>query len=453
MKQIFFLVATAIFLGFGTLSAQRDSDTLTRYTLNDLTEYALQNNYEIRNAKKDIQIAKSRKWETTAIGLPQASITGTWQYLFEVPTMNMPLSITYVPDAQNPFNHMHIDTSAVWELGSESSASVDFTVSQLVFSGEYIVGLQAAKIYMSLSETGYQKKEQDVKESVTKTYYLALITDESIRILDSVYQTLNHLYTETEAFAEAGFLEVTDTEQLKLNVKTTENALLSFKNQREVIYGMLKMQTGMNQSDTLVLVSDLVEMQTAVMTVTLASQEFQAENTIDYQLLEVQEKLMHLDWNREKTTYLPTVTAFYRHQEQINAPSFNFSTPDVVGASVQIPIFSSGMRNARVTQKRLAYEQTVNQKLQAEQGLYLQHSQTLADFNTAYDKFLNQIETRNLSKKIYENTLIKFKTGTVSGMELTQAQSQYFQALSNYYQSLNELIDKQIKLKKLLNQL
>jgi len=56
-----------------------------------------------------------------------------------------------------------------------------------------------------------------------------------------------------------------------------------------------------------------------------------------------------------------------------------------------------------------------------------------------------------LAEKIYRNTLIKYKEGTASSITLTQTQTQYFQALSKYYQSFNDLIDKHIKLKKMMN--
>ena len=60
-------------------------------------------------------------------------------------------------------------------------------------------------------------------------------------------------------------------------------------------------------------------------------------------------------------------------------------------------------------------------------------------------------ESRYLAEKIYNNTLIKYKAGTASSITLTQTQTQYFQALSAYYQSLNDLIDRHIKLKKIMN--
>ena len=235
MKPYILVLLISLFF-IPALSGQHKSDSTTVFSLQKLTDYALAHNYDLKNAKADIGIAKSQKWQTTAIGLPQANLSGNFQYLPEIPEMRLPASVTVVPDPANPFYHMHIDTSGVMELGSEYSGNIDFTLTQLIFSGEYIVGLRASKIYMDLSETAYDKKLLDIKEDITKSYYLALITQESILILDSVYQTLNELYEDTKVMYNTGFLEETDVEQVRLNIKTTENSLISFRNQKEVIY-------------------------------------------------------------------------------------------------------------------------------------------------------------------------------------------------------------------------
>lgn len=454
MKRIFLLLLVIKLFPVGSgMFAQTASDSISFYTLEDLKKHALEHNYEIQNSKAEIEKSKAQKWETTAVGLPKATISGSYQYLFEVPEMEMPLTVTVVPDQTNPFNHMHVDTSAVWKLGSESSGNIDFTVSQLIFSGEYIVGLQASKVYMRLSETAYQKKEQDVIADVSKTYYLALITEESIRVLDSVYLSMKDLLDETQALADEGFAESTDVEQLRLNVKNTENSIISFKNQREVVYNMLKLQIGMNLSDSLRLSSGLGETTEEVSLGLTAAEEFNASSTYEYQMLETQVELARLDMMREKSKYLPTLSAYYRHQVQINAPDFNFNPPDVIGAQVDFPIFTSWQRNARVKQKRIEYENTIRQKQNTEQALTLQYQRTLSDYDAALNQFNNRKESRDLARKVYENTLVKFKTGTESGLQLTQAQTQYFQALSSYYQSLSELIDRYIELEKLLNRL
>ena len=123
----------------------------------------------------------------------------------------------------------------------------------------------------------------------------------------------------------------------------------------------------------------------------------------------------------------------------------------VWGVKLSVPIFSSGKRYVKVKQIQLELEQTRNTKLQAVQGLYLEEAQTKTEYMAATLDLKNKLESRKLSKKIYENTLIKYKAGTESSLMLTQSQNQYFTSLTNYYKSLGSLIDLHIKLKNLVN--
>ena len=136
--------------------------------------------------------------------------------------------------------------------------------------------------------------------------------------------------------------------------------------------------------------------------------------------------------------------------------SFDVFTPDaewnptsVWGIKLSVPIFSSGKRMAKVKQRRLELEQTRNAKLKTEQGLYLKEAQTKSEYLSASLDLRNQMESRKLSQKIYENTLKKYRAGTESSLMLTQTQNQYFTSLTNYYKSLSSLIDLHIKLKTL----
>ena len=59
-------------------------------------------------------------------------------------------------------------------LGVKNNTTFDLTLSQLIFSGEYLVGLQAVKVVKQVSEKALVKTEDQTKESVAGTYYLDL---------------------------------------------------------------------------------------------------------------------------------------------------------------------------------------------------------------------------------------------------------------------------------------
>ena len=117
---------------------------------------------------------------------------------------------------------------------------------------------------------------------VEKTYYLILITEESITALDSVYSSISKLLSENEKLYEAGFLEETDVEQLKLNVKNTENSLISFKKQKEILYRLLKFQSGIDYNQNIGISGKLSDAVEEIEVNNLFAEDFNLNQNIDY---------------------------------------------------------------------------------------------------------------------------------------------------------------------------
>ena len=137
-------------------------------------DLALTENRNILNADLDVQIAKQKVWETTAMGLPQVSTEAKYQNMLDVPVTLLPAAM--IPGAEP-------GTSVPVQFSLQHTASFDFTATQLLFSGEYIVALQASKAYQEMSQKAALKSENDVIELVTKSYYALLYSFRSEKIL------------------------------------------------------------------------------------------------------------------------------------------------------------------------------------------------------------------------------------------------------------------------------
>ena len=77
------MMALAIF-GIAAMGQSQDkntSDTL-RIGLEEAKKYALEFNRDIRSAKIDVELAKKKVWETTAIGLPSVTLSADYQHQF-----------------------------------------------------------------------------------------------------------------------------------------------------------------------------------------------------------------------------------------------------------------------------------------------------------------------------------------------------------------------------------
>jgi len=449
---------------FYAASGQEDSnaDTL-KLSLSEAQNHALQYNRSVQSAKIDVESAKKKVWETTAIGLPQVSLSANYQHIFKVPEFSLPivgLSTEKFPDNIPGLTQWETEQgSGVWQYympGEKMSMAVkdnitaDLTVSQLIFSGEYIVGLQASKVFKELSEKNLAKTENQTMENVANSYYMIQVVEENISVLNQSLEVMNKTYNDLAKMNEVGFNEETDVDQIKINKTNIEILINSLNAQKDILTKLLKLQLGLDFNQQVVLtekLSDVVEKCTLGF---IGTQEFNIENSVDMQLMNTQVKLSELSLKREKSTYLPTISGFYKHQEQLNEPSFSFAMKDIAGVSLSLPIFSSGMRQAKVGQAKLSLKQSQLNRTNVEQSLIMEYDQAKSDYLTAFSSYNMNKESMELSKKIYDRTIIKYTEGVASSFELTQNQGQYLTAQSNYFNSMLKLLQSKAKLDRIL---
>ncbi|MFZ4456915.1 MAG: TolC family protein [Bacteroidales bacterium] len=460
-KISFWLMAVAL-LSISGLSAQNSSRSLS---LQEAKKIALENNTAIKNAKLDVSIAKKKVIETTAIGLPQVSATANYQHLFNVPSFSFPTT-GYTKDALFPggkntwpqgFAETTKDTPGGlnqyffsgegFPISPKDNTVLKLQVSQLIFSGEYIVGLQATKVYKLISEQSLTKSRIETESMVESTYYLAVILAENLKIVQQNKELTAQTLKEMKAINKAGFNEQSDLDQLQINFNMIGNLELSLQGQLKNVHNLLKYQMGTDLSQELTLTDKLQDVIAAVSP--FDGHEFNIKQNIDFQMVTNSVSAQKLSLRREQSAYLPTLAAFYQHQEKQKVPALDFEPKDVFGVTLSIPIFSSGSRLMKVKQAKLALEKAENSQVEAEKGLQLKFDNQRLNYQTAYNTFLNQRESSELSQRIFEKTTAKFKQGVSSSLELTQVQSQYLTAVSNYYNSVLSLLNARVELQKL----
>ncbi len=448
------------FTGF----SQERKDTL-KLSVAEAQKFALENNRAIKSSKIDIEIAKKKVWETVAIGLPQFAATADYQHIFKPSVLNfpttgftqdpltgVPIGFTQFKDPATSLNkYIYEDPRGGSPLSPKDQTTFNFTLSQLVFSGEYLVGLQASKVYKELSERLYIKSEISTKESVSTSYYLVLVAEENLTILKESLTATDQLFNEMTKMNEQGLNEETDVDQIRINKSNLQILITSLEGQKKVASMLLKLQLGADFSQTLILTDSLAGIVNQGNLQYMANSVYDVEKNIDYELIKTQESLMALSFKREKSKFMPTVSAFYRHQELAKEPILNFQPKDIVGVSVNLPIFTSGQRISKVGQARLDLEKATLTKINVGQSLVMEFEKTQNDYQTAFSNFSSNKESMELSKKIYTKTVIKFRNGMASSIELTQNQNQFLTSESNYYNSVLNLLNAKAKLDKILS--
>lgn len=463
-------IAIALLLIKCILSQAQNPQTLS-FSLKEAQDYALKNNISIQNSRLDVEISKNKMREYTAIGLPQVQGGVSYQHFFDIATMLIPDFLTKaivgtniglgLVDPNDPRVQALLQQASGYlpfQMGSPNNMSWNVQASQLIFSGQYLVGLQAFKELKILASQTHVKNEKDMISNVTQAYYLVLFMQENKAVVDESILTIRQTVKDMEAMAEKGFIEQTSLDQLKLTLSNLENTSNSLLRGMEISYNLMKIQLGLPLDQEIILTDHLTDLFNSVNAATFLSQKFIPENNITYKILNTSEKLAVLNMKKETVSFLPTLNAIYQYQRSAMREKFDFFDASqkwypthLIGINFSLPIFSSGSRISRYKQFKLDLEKTKNTKKLAMEGLELEYQQAKTEYSNALEKFMSEKDNKVLAQKIYDNTLIKFRNGLATSMELTQAQTQMINSNGNYFKAIYDFLMAKNKLDKTLS--
>ncbi len=458
MNRVVFLIILFLVASINCSFAQKDTLSIN---LSNAQQYALENNKELLNAKEDIALSEAEYKDARAQGLPQ--VDGTMDY-----TTNFNYEFEFSARSSEDFSMPDIDYSLLDEgdkeiltaLGEimapsepstivmEDQMNARVQVSQLIFSGQYWVGLKTAKIAKDLARKQVDKTELEVKEQITNTYYLILVSEQSLDILNENLSNLRDVLEHTKNQYESGLLEKSDVDQIRMNVSKLENSRESTKRNIRVNYKMLKLQMGFDRDKTLVL-EDSLESVLRKTEDHLLVEELNPEDNPSFQLIDEQEEMKEKQVDLQKWSYAPRLSGFYSYTEKIMTTGFDLSPNNAAGFTLSIPIFSSGSRKAQISKAKIELDKTRRDKELLKDQLRLQEEQLKYEVKSAMENYQTQKENVEVAESVYNSIYNKYKQGVVSSLDLTQANNNYLEAKSNYITSVLELLQAKLDLEKL----
>jgi len=447
MKNLFILTLTLFSLNGYTqdngISEQRKSYS---FTLQQAIDHALENNYSAINSGRDIEAAKEKKWETTAMGLPQINAGVDF-------TDNFVLQKSVVPAeffGGNPGEYAEVAFGTKYNMVARS------TLSQLIFDGSYIVALQASKTYLKYYENAKRRTDIDVKEMVINSYGNVLLAKENIAILEKNIASLQKTLHDTRATYKNGLIEEESVEQLEITLASLESTLNYNKRLLDITYKMLKINLGIDINAEVILTDKLDDLTIQNMDLAFSKTEFDINNNISYKIATNFEEQRTLEYKLQKSKALPSLSANFNFgytafKDQFdffskNQNWFNYSN---VGLSLNVPIFSSLARSSRTQQAKIALDQAKTQLSETEQKLKLQYATAKTEYEYSIADYETAKSNLNLSERIEKKQQIKFTEGLSSSFDFNDAQRQLYTAQQKYIQTMVNIINKKANLEKI----
>ncbi|BAO55095.1 TolC family protein [Nonlabens marinus] len=439
-----------VFFAFAKANSQESQETPNNYsfTVEEAINFALENNYQAINAKRDIVKALKQKWETTATGLPQITGTADYQNQLKQPITPLPAEIaggepgTFVPVAFSP----------------KQSANLTATLNQIIFDGSYIVALEASKTFLDFSENANNKTKLEVRKGVINAYGGVLLSQENVDIITKNLETVKENLEETRKIFENGLTEEEDVEQLQITTLQLTNQLNSAKRQTEIAINMFQLALGLDLATNVFLTDNLESLAVKTIDLALPAQDLTLEKSVDYQIAYNMTEQRRLEYKLERSKALPTVTGFVNYGTQAfdnNFVFFNNNTQwfqqSIAGVSINWPVFTSFGRKARTARAKIAWGQAETDLERTSQEVRLDYETAVNDYQLAIDTYYTNKQNLELAERIENKNQIKFTEGISTSFDLRQAQTQLYQAQSEYLNSMFQVITNKAALETVLN--
>ena len=422
-----------------TLQAQDIPQALS-LTVDQAVEYALDHNRSVSAARYDLLASEKSVWETMAQGLPSIDASASLGYNLAIMTRIIDIGGTPQP----------------FKFGTKYDAAAGVSASAVVFNAPWLVGVETAKMASTLARQGLTQTTLDTKENVKNVYFLILTLKETMKVVDANLENLNAILASTKAMYSVGMAEATDVDQMQSTVTMLENSRSSMLRSLEVNQNMLRFLLGVPANTEITLTDNLDGITAQIDVDALLADEFRLEDNISYQLIESQLAMSELALKSAKASNLPSLAGsiYYNRNgmgdELMHMQYFPYSA---AALQLQIPIFASGLRSAKINKAKINLDKSINTKSMVSEQLLMQERQLRYNLLNANEQFKSQKANIEIAGRVLESYQNKYDQGMASSLDLTQANNNYLTAQNNYIQALMNLLQTKVEFDKLMNKL
>ena len=419
--------------------------TAQTYSLQQLKDSALHNNFAIRKARFDISAAQQQRREAFTKYFPNVSATGLWfnankgmaqttinpsellpQSLAQAMAQQMPPQV--LADLGNPINVSMMKNGTIGGV----------TAVQPVFAGGQIVnGNRLAKVGENVSRLQLQLSENEVEKTTEQYFWQLMSLQEKMKTVEAVEALLADIAKDVDVALKAGVAMRNDLLQVQLRQNDIASQKLTLRNATSVVKLLIAQYCCLSDTVfTLVAPADEGADQ-------LQGGAFNVQSTPEYQLLSQQVRATGLQHKMEVGKNLPSVGvgAGYNYHNLLD----NNHTFGMIFATVSVPISDWWGGSHAIKRKKIEHEKAQAQLADNSELLRIRMQKAYNDVEEArqqLDIAQRSIEQADENLRLNRNF---YQAGTSKMSDLLEAQLLYQQArdrqtdaVANYHNKLLE---------------
>jgi len=402
------------------------SDTIG-FTLNDAIEFAHNNNAEIKqliiNLDKsvvDIGIARSAFY-------PTLSASGYYTYLSDLPVFQL--------------------DSVLIPMGQHENYNLQVSLQQVFFAwGKIYDAYRIAGFNRDIAELNLIRKKQEVRCSVTKTYYELLVFEQMVELTKESLEQLKRHEESVRKRYEAGLVAQFDLLRSQVQVANLKPKLIEAENGLKLAREGFKMLLGLPQETEFILKDSLEIIEENFEFDQIKNEAL--NNRAELNNFEKIEKISKLAKSLKARANLPTLFAgvSYDRKKPFSFGGNDWGSNLTFNIGFQFPIFS-GYKNlyeykeANLTLKEanLAWENLTK-------GIIIEVKQAYLKLSASKEAIQAARENINQAEMAFNIIETRYKNGLATNLEYLDAQLATMQAKINYLTALKDYLSTQADL-------
>ena len=431
MKKI--IIVIYCFVGCGFATAQGT------YTLEQLKQLAVENNYNLRSARNAIEQSKEVKSEALTKYFPQVSALG-FGFQNNKPMIDLDIELPDVISHLIPQDLIPANISLM-KKGVYGSVSA---IQPVFLGGQIINGNKLAKVGVEASELQLEASEDQV-ELTTEQYYWQMVSlKEKQQTLKAVLDMLTQLEKDVNNMVRVGAVNRNDLLQVQLRKGEIETAQLELENGLATVSQLLAQHVGKTGEPLDVTVPAGLPGGTVPALPVALRQDHQGAlaATPQYRLLEKNVESHRLQHKLKVGQNMPSVGvgASYSYNDW-----FDKSTNAMVFAAVQVPISGWWGGSHAIKKQKLALQDAQEQMEDNGQKLVIRMNNAWSAIETSHKKLLIAHDAIEQAEENLRLNKDYYRVGSTKMSDLLLAQQQYQQARDRYTDAFADFQTKQLE--------
>ena len=449
MKKILSLIALGCAM---SASAQT-------YTLQQLKDSALHNNYAIRSAKYNIEAAQQQRKEAFTKYFPNVSGTGLWF------NANKGMAQTTIDPSESISPELGANLATMLPAEALAALSNPISISMMkngtigslmavqpVFTGGQIInGNKLAKVGEEVSRLQLQLSENEVEKTAEQYFWQLVSLQEKMKTIEAVDTLLRDIYKDVDVAVRAGVAMRNDLLQVQLRQNDIESQRLKLQNGISIVRQLLAQYCGLTNSEFTIDNSQLASATDgAANNYQLEIRNYQLEDLPEYQLLGKQVEATKLQKKMAVGQHLPTVAvgAGYNYHNLMD----NDHTFGMIFATVNVPISDWWGGSHTIKRRKIEHQRAVEQLENNSELLQIRMQNARNGVEEAHRQL--QLAQRSI-EQAEENLRLNrdyYRAGTSRMSDLLEAQLLYQQSLDKHTDAFADYQNKLLEYRQSIGQ-